>query len=73
MALLLRRFNRAQSSRLSEREERISRRVSAFLLLLFAASCILFGLLLAYLIKSLLGIDLFDGFSLGIWDYFNHP
>jgi len=30
----------------------------------------LFGLLLAYLIKSALGIDLFPGFSLGIWGWF---
>ena len=29
-----------------------------------------FCLLLAYLIKSALGIDLFPGFSLGIWEWF---
>jgi hypothetical protein len=28
------------------------------------------GLLLLYLLKSALGIDLFDGFSLGIWSWF---
>jgi hypothetical protein len=32
----------------------------------------LFGLLFAYLIKSALGIDLFPGFSLGIWDWFKN-
>ncbi len=32
----------------------------------------LLGLLLAYLIKSALGIDLFPGFSLGIWDWFKN-
>lgn len=28
------------------------------------------GLLVLYLVKSALGIDLFDGFSLGIWSWF---
>jgi hypothetical protein len=28
------------------------------------------GLLLLYLVKSALGIDLFDGYSFGIWHWF---
>lgn len=36
---------------------------------LLIASALL-GLLLLYLLKSALGIDLFDGFSLGIWHWF---
>lgn len=32
--------------------------------------CLFFLLLLLYLIKSVLGIDLFQGFSFGFWGYF---
>ena len=31
------------------------------------------GLLFLYLLKSALGINLFSGFSLGVWDWFNRP
>jgi len=48
--------------------------MAALLLLAFTISMILglslLGLLVIYLIKSALGIDLFEGHSLGIWDWF---
>ena len=41
--------------------------VASSLFLIFSAGL---GLLVLYLIKSALGIDLFPGFSLGIWGWF---
>jgi hypothetical protein len=53
---------------------RREKQISAFTFALFVAAFIglstLFGLLVLYLIKSALGINLFKGFSLGIWDWF---
>jgi hypothetical protein len=40
-----------------------------FSLFVFLGS--LCGLVIIYLIKSALGIDLLEGFSLGLWDWFN--
>lgn len=54
----------------TRREKKIS---VAMLLLSIIATIIvlmLFGLLLVYLLKSALGIDLFPEMSLGIWDQF---
>ena len=42
----------------------------ALMLALFVTFCTLFGLLVLYLIKSALGINLFEDFSLGIWSWF---
>lgn len=36
----------------------------------FILGCTLLGLLVLYLVKSAMGIDLFPGFSLGIWGWF---
>lgn len=55
---------------LSEREQHISAFMVAAMLMLFIAFCVLLGLLVLYLIKSAAGIDLFPGFSLGIWSWF---
>jgi hypothetical protein len=48
--------------------------ISAFTLALFVTLLIIFsvlmGILVLYLLKSALGIDLIDGFSFGIWDWF---
>ena len=55
---------------LSRQERRMSIVITAIvssLFLLFSAGL---GLLVLYLIKSALGIDLFPGFSLGIWGWF---
>jgi len=43
---------------------------TTLLFFLFIVFSILIGLLILYLIKSALGINLFKGFSLGIWDWF---
>ncbi|MBN7828070.1 3-phosphoshikimate 1-carboxyvinyltransferase, partial [Bowmanella dokdonensis] len=55
---------------LSEREKAVSALASAALLSAFIVFCVLLGLLVLYLIKSALGINLFDNFSLGIWSEF---
>lgn len=55
---------------LSRREAKISAITSALFVSLFLLACTLLGLLILYLIKSALGINLFEGFSLGIWSWF---
>ncbi len=52
------------------RQGQLSLLMQSVLLSLLLVICALFGLLLLYLLKSALGIDLFDDFSLGIWDWF---
>jgi hypothetical protein len=48
--------------------------ISAFTLALFVTLLIIFsvlmGILVLYLIKSALGINLIEGFSFGVWDWF---
>jgi len=44
--------------------------MQAVLLSLLLVASALLGLLLLYLVKSALGIDLFSDFSLGIWGWF---
>lgn len=56
--------------KLSRFEQQLSRFTLALLSTLVLLFCICVGLLAAYLIKSALGINLFDGFSLGIWSWF---
>jgi hypothetical protein len=55
---------------LSRKEKRMSLVITATLSSLFIIFSAGIGLLVLYLIKSALGIDLFPGFSLGIWDWF---
>jgi len=38
---------------------------------LFLCVSLLVGLVLLYILKSWLGINLFEGFSLGLWDWLN--
>jgi hypothetical protein len=52
-------------------EQRVTRLMMAVFVCLLLTVCSLFGLLLLYILKSALGINLFEGFSLGIWDWFN--
>ena len=42
----------------------------ALMFALFITFSVLSGLLILYLIKSALGINLFENFSLGIWSWF---
>ncbi|GLR71797.1 hypothetical protein GCM10007852_27050 [Agaribacter marinus] len=55
---------------MSRREQRISALTSALIISLFVLFSMLVGLLTLYLLKSWLGINLFEDFSLGIWDWF---
>jgi len=55
---------------LSRQEKRLSIFVTAIVSSLFLMVSAALGLLVLYLIKSALGIDLFPGFSLGIWGWF---
>lgn len=55
---------------LTRREKQISAITFALFVATFIGVSTLFGLLVLYLIKSALGINLFKGFSLGIWDWF---
>lgn len=50
--------------------QKMSQLMLAVLISMLLVVCSLCGLLLLYLLKSALGIDLFDGFSLGIWHWF---
>lgn len=51
-------------------ERKFSLLARAVLLSVLMSVCMLFGLLLLYLLKSALGIDLLDGYSLGVWHWF---
>jgi hypothetical protein len=55
---------------LSRKEKRMSLVITATLSSIFIIFSAGLGLLVLYLIKSALGIDLFPGFSLGIWGWF---
>ena len=55
---------------LSRKEKQLSLLTSTLVLSVFLMLCALGGLLLLYLIKSAMGIDLFPGLSLGIWTWF---
>lgn len=55
---------------LSRKEKNLSLFGVAITTGLFLTFLGLVGLLILYLLKSALGIDLFPGFSLGIWDLF---
>lgn len=55
---------------LSRQEKQLSALATALITTLFIVLCSLLGLVLLYLIKSALGIDLIEGYSLGIWGWF---
>lgn len=55
---------------LSRRERQISLIMKTTFMFIFLLFSTLMGLLVIYLIKSAAGIDLFPGFSLGIWGWF---
>ncbi|WP_245601072.1 3-phosphoshikimate 1-carboxyvinyltransferase [Marinobacterium jannaschii] len=55
---------------LSRAEKRAAALAHASILALFLSFSTALGLLVLYLIKSAMGIDLFPGFSLGIWGWF---
>ncbi len=55
---------------LSRNEKKISLISATIFSTIFLTFSALLGLLVIYLLKSAIGIDLFPGFSLGIWDWF---
>lgn len=55
---------------LSDRERKASAFAFALLVLMLIFGGLVIAFLMLYLAKSFVGIDLFPGFSLGIWDYF---
>ncbi len=57
---------------LSRKEKRMSILITSIVSALFLIFSASLGLLLLYLVKSALGIDLFPNFSLGIWDWFKN-
>lgn len=50
-------------------EKSIALMTTLFLTVLFLSLSTLLGLILLYILKSALGINLFEGFSLGIWGW----
>ncbi len=56
---------------LSRTEGRIGKLVMAAMIALFLCVSLVLGLVLLYILKSWLGINLFEGFSLGLWDWLN--
>lgn len=55
---------------LSDRERRVQHLAMAAVLLVFLVFSVSMGLLVIYLLKSALGVDVFPGFSFGVWDWF---
>ena len=55
---------------LSTKEQKIARFTQAAILSLGLIFTILFTLLVLYLLKSALGIDIFSGYSFGVWSWF---
>ena len=57
---------------LSEKEVKMARLVTASIIATFITFAVLLGLIVIYLIKSALGINLIDGWSLGLWSWFKN-
>lgn len=55
---------------LSDRERKVQRLGVAVFLTAFLLVFTAVDLMVLYLVKSALGIDLLPGFSLGVWDWF---
>jgi len=56
--------------RLSDREKYISALIVTSFIIGFILFSALVGVLMLYLVKSFMGIDILPNFSFGIWDYF---
>ncbi len=55
---------------LSKKEQKVARFAQAVILSTAVTFIILFTLLVLYLLKSVLGIDIFAGYSFGVWSWF---
>lgn len=56
--------------RISENEKLVAVALFLLVLLLFGFGLFAVCLIILYLVKSALGIDLFEGYSTGFWDWF---
>jgi len=56
--------------RLSDREKYISALIVTSFIIGFILFSALVGVLMLYLVKSFMGIDILPNFSFGVWDYF---
>ena len=57
---------------MTRNERRLSRLGTALTIFLFLLFCTMVGLLMLYLAKSALGINLLPNFSFGVWDWFRN-
>ncbi|BBB28934.1 3-phosphoshikimate 1-carboxyvinyltransferase [Neptunomonas japonica] len=57
---------------LTRREQELSRMATTLAIAIFLTFATLLGLIVLYLIKSALGIDLFPNYSLGLWGWFKN-
>ena len=55
---------------LSSRERKLGLLIQAVALAVFLTFSAVFGILVLYLLKSAAGIDIFAGFSFGVWGWF---
>jgi len=55
---------------LSSRERKLGLLIQAVALAVFLTFSAVFGILVLYLLKSAAGIDIFPGFSFGVWGWF---
>jgi len=55
---------------LSEKEVKVARVLTASIVAAFITFAVLLGLIVIYLIKSAFGINLIEGWSLGLWSWF---
>jgi len=55
---------------LSSRERKLGLLIQAVALAVFITFSAVFGILVLYLLKSAAGIDIFPGFSFGVWGWF---
>ena len=55
---------------LTRKEKQIALAIHTCIVTLFLIMCSLLGVLVLYLIKSAMGIDIFPNFSFGVWGWF---
>jgi len=63
-------FIAGKSKRSGRLQKLLLRRAEILFISLFVLGFIFVAIVVLYLLKSALGINLFDGFSLGLWDWF---
>ena len=61
-----------ETREMSRQEQQIKRISYLFFITAFLSFSTLLGILVLYLIKSAMGIDIFPNFSFGVWSWFQH-